>query len=511
MMIRKRTGNCAALSPESRFRRIVEGLRREYFFYCHGADGVFQYVSPSVRNILGYAPAEFLKEFDAYLVPGSAARDVRRRTAQSLKGARQPPYEVQALHKNGSVRVLEVLEIPVRSRGRVVAVEGIARDITEQKRAQAALAAHDREMTEQSRLILLSAGEGIIGVDMDGRVIFMNESAEKMLGWRLDELKGELLHPAVHCKRADGSRYPAGECPMSAALSSGKVSRVDDEVLWRRDGSPFPVSYSSRPMMRDGGRVGAVITFRDMTEQRRLEELREFLTHAMVHDLNNPLTSIMAGAELAAECPGGLPGCENRDHLAVVREAAVEMKKMLSDILDISRMEQGKMRLTRGKIRPGGLAGEAVRAMEYAAKAADRRLEIAVPGRLPRVAADAGVIGRVLENLISNALRYAPKDSAVKVSAAARKGRVEFSVADRGPGVAPEHLGRVFDKYFQSDPAPGGGRKGKGLGLAFCRLAVEAHGGRIRAENLRPRGFAVRFDLPAAGKDPRPGGPRRRG
>ncbi|MEW5906537.1 MAG: ATP-binding protein [Elusimicrobiota bacterium] len=169
------------------------------------------------------------------------------------------------------------------------------------------------------------------------------------------------------------------------------------------------------------------------------------------------------------------------------------------------------MRLSPRKTAPGALAAAAARAMEYPARMEGRALSLSAPGGLPRVSADAPLIRRVIENLISNALRYAPKDSAVKVSAAARKGRVEFSVADRGPGVAPEHLGRVFDKYFQSDPAPGGGRKGKGLGLAFCRLAVEAHGGRIRAENLRPRGFAVRFDLPAAGKDPRPGGPRRRG
>lgn len=125
---------CADLSSESRFRRMAEGLRREYFFYCHGADGVFQYVSPSVRNILGYTTAEFLKKFDMYLVPGQASREVRRRTALSLKGVRQPSYEVLTRHKNGTVRTLEVLEIPVKAGGRVVAVEGIARDVTEQRR-----------------------------------------------------------------------------------------------------------------------------------------------------------------------------------------------------------------------------------------------------------------------------------------------------------------------------------------------------------------------------------------
>ncbi|HOI42416.1 MAG TPA: PAS domain S-box protein [Elusimicrobiales bacterium] len=489
---------CPALSVASRFRRMVEGLRREYFFYCHGADGVFQYVSPSVRNILGYAPREFLVNFNKYLAPGRAAAEVRRRTALSIKGVRQPPYEVDVLHKDGSVRTLEVLELPVKERGRVIAVEGIARDITREKRMREALAEHDREMTAQAALILRSSGDGIIGVDRKGRITFMNDSAEKMLGWKHGELKGEELHSAVHCRRADGSRYPVEECPMSAALLKGRTSRVDDEVLWRRDGTPFPVSYSARPIIREGARVGAVITFRDIAGQRRLEEMREFLTHAMVHDLNNPLTSIMAGVELAAECPAGRPGCANREHLTVVLEAAAEMKKMVSDILDISRMERGEMRLARKRIRPSAPAGEAVRAMERAAGLEDRSLGLAVPAGLPAVNADPGVIRRVLENLIANALRYAPSGSAVSISAArAAPGMLRFSVSDEGPGIPPEHLDKVFDKYFQSKPAPGGGRQGKGLGLAFCRLAVEAHGGSIKAENLRPSGCRFSFTLPA--------------
>ncbi|HBE89389.1 MAG TPA: hypothetical protein DDW67_09665 [Elusimicrobia bacterium] len=501
MTIRKRAGNCSALSPESRFRRMVEGLRREYFFYCHDTDGVFQYVSPSVRNILGYSTAEFLKNFDRYLVPGPEAREVRRRTALSIKGVRQSPYEVRTRHKNGSVRVLEVLEIPVKAGGRVVAVEGIARDITEQKRTQAALAAHDREMTEQARLILLSSGDGIIGVDLRGRVTFMNDAAEKMLGWRLEELKGEPLHPAIHCKRSDGSRYPAARCPMSAAISKGRVSRVNDEVLWRRDGGSFPVSYSARPMISDGARVGAVITFRDITDQRRLEEMREFLTHSIVHDLNNPLTSIVAGTELAAECPSGLPACESREHLAIVSEAAAEMKKMLSDILDISRMEQGRMRLNLRKVAPDALVRKTAAALARSAGLEGREIAVSVPPGLKPLTGDPAVLRRILENLAANALRYAPKGTKVTIAAAGIPGGgVRFSVTDKGPGIRPEHLEKVFDKYFQSAPASGSERKGKGLGLAFCRLAAEAHGGSIKAENLRPSGCRFTVTLPGVKK-----------
>lgn len=491
---------CSALSAESRFQRMVEGLRREYFFYCHGADGVFQYVSPSIKNILGYSQAEFLRHFGDYMTAAPGNRLVAERTRQSLMGSRQPPYEVEIYHKNGSVRTLEVLEMPVRERGRVVAVEGIARDITEQKRIQAELAEHDREMTAQAALILRSSGDGIIGVDPDGLVIFMNEAAEKMLGWTMDEMKGRALHRAIHSKRPDGTLYPEKDCPMSAVLRRGKPGLVEDEVLWRRDGSSFPVSYSVRPIIKEGSRAGAVITFRDVTERKRLEEMREFLTHAIVHDLNNPLTSIMAGAEMAAECPGHLPGCANREQLALVSEAAVEMRKMISDILDINRLEQGKIKMDRKACSPSKIISDAAGGMAPAAKYGSRRIVTAGRKRLPGVIADERIIRRVLENLSSNALRYTPQGTAVTLSAAAgRRGTVRFSVSDEGPGVKRDHLSRIFDKYFQSAPADAGSRVGKGIGLAFCRLAIEAHGGRIWAENLRPKGFAVCFELPIAG------------
>lgn len=494
---------CSAFSAESRFKRMVEGLRREYFFYCHGADGVFRYVSPSIKNILGYSQAGFLKNFDEYLTPAPGNRLVAGHTRQSIKGRRQPPYEVEIYHKNGSIRTLEVLEMPVRERGRVVAVEGIARDITEQKRLQSELAAHDREMTAQAALILRSSGDGIIGVDPEGLVIFMNEAAEKMLGWRMDEMKGRALHRAIHSKRPDGILYPEKDCPMSAVLRRGKPGRVEDEVLWRRDGSHFPVSYSVRPIIKDGARAGAVITFRDVAERKRLEEMREFLTHAIVHDLNNPLTSIMAGAEMAAECPGHLPGCANRDQLALVSEAALEMRKMISDILDINRMEQGKMKLGRSSCSPSEMIGSAASAMALAAKYGSRGIAAAGATGLPGVMADERIIRRVLENLSANALRYAPQGTTVKLSASAgRRGTVRFSVSDEGPGVKRDHLPRIFDKYFQSAPAAAGSRAGKGIGLAFCRLAIEAHGGRVWAENLRPKGFSVRFELPVSGVKP---------
>lgn len=491
---------CGGLAAEGRFERIAEGLKREYFFYCHGVDGVFTYLSPSITNILGYTPEEFLTDFDKYLTPNPGNKAVIRHTRQSIRGVPQPPYEVEVYHKDGSIRTLEVLEIPVRHKGRVVAVEGIAKDITEQKRTQELLRRYGLEMEQQARAILQSSGEGIIGVDLAGNVTFANDSALRMLGWTGRELLGKPLHETVHYKKPDGTTYPRSECPMNAAQVLGRDVRREDELLFRKDGSSFPASYSTRPLRRGGELAGAVVTFSDITERKSLERTKEFLTHAIVHDLNTPLSVIMAGAELAADCPGKLPGCANRESLAMVFEMANEMKRMLSDILDISRMEEGKMRQEAARLRPEALVRAAAAEMAPMAEVNSRKVELDIGKGLPAVRADRRTIKRVLENLISNAMRYTPSGTAVSVSAA-RAGRdVRFSVSDRGQGIKPEHLERIFEKYFQSESIGQPNRQGKGLGLTFCRMAVEAHGGRIWAENLEGKGCRFSFTLPAAGR-----------
>ena len=134
------------------------------------------------------------------------------------------------------------------------------------------------EVEERSRLLLQSAGEGIVGADPDGRIIFVNPSAARMLGYSIEELVGQSLHDLVHHTRADGSPYLKENCPMYESYTTGKANQVDDEVLWRKDGSSFPVGYSSTPVTKEGTVVGAVVTFRDITERKKMDaELKEYV------------------------------------------------------------------------------------------------------------------------------------------------------------------------------------------------------------------------------------------
>lgn len=156
-----------------------------------------------------------------------------------------------------------------------------AKDITEEKLAAEAL----RESEERSRMLLRSVDEGIFGVDPDGRVTFINPAALRMLDFREDELRGRKIHDLIHHSREDGSEYPLAECPMYMSSSRGTTHKVDNEVLWTKKGSCFPVDYSSTPIRQGEKILGAVITFRDITEQqeaaRQIEENRSRLETAL--------------------------------------------------------------------------------------------------------------------------------------------------------------------------------------------------------------------------------------
>jgi two-component system, OmpR family, sensor histidine kinase KdpD len=229
------------------------------------------------------------------------------------------------------------------------------------------------------------------------------------------------------------------------------------------------------------------------------EQLRNTLLSSVSHDLRTPLAAITGAATslLDAETVGGP---ERRELAQTIYEEGERLDRLVGNLLDMTRLESGRLRLRREWHSAEELVGGALARMEKAL--ALHRVVTAVPAGLPLVPVDALLVERVLVNLLDNAVKYTPAGATIRVSAAAREGQppeVEIEVADNGPGLPPGQEERVFEKFFRAAPAQ---RRGFGLGLAICRAIVNAHGGQIRAENRAAGGVAFRFSLPVEGAPP---------
>jgi signal transduction histidine kinase len=235
---------------------------------------------------------------------------------------------------------------------------------------------------------------------------------------------------------------------------------------------------------------------------QRSEKLRENLVHMIVHDMRTPLSGLLASLQFLEEEAAPSLQKESQDDLRNAGIAGQRLAQMIADMLDINRFEAGKLDLQPQQLRAGQLFERSIGSLGGLAKG--RRLPVTVPEDL-ELFGDPEVLRRVIVNLLGNALKFTPGEGRVELGAAPREACVRVTVKDEGPGIAPSYHARIFDKFEQVDVRAEGGLASIGLGLTFCKLAVEAHGGRIGVESAPGSGSTFWFELPNA-----PGGTRPR-
>jgi len=230
----------------------------------------------------------------------------------------------------------------------------------------------------------------------------------------------------------------------------------------------------------------------------KLELLRDSLVHMIVHDLRSPLAGIRAYLDLLRLDGAGKLDAALTESIDAARKVAVEMTDMVSDLLDVSRLEVGKMPLELAPADVGALVVEAVTASGTAGRV---RIRVEPPADKSRVVCDAVVIRRVIANLVGNAVKFTPLTGQITVLVRGDVGgsEVRVEVADTGPGIPQEYQQKVFEKYGQVEAARHGAKHSTGLGLTFCKLAVEAHGGRVGLESAVGRGSTFWLVLPVRG------------
>ena len=352
--------------------------------------------------------------------------------------------------------------------------------------------------------LLAIAADAVIAVDDEQRIIFFNEGAERIFGWTAGEVGGEYLEvllPERYRAAHRGHVHGFGAAHGRARLM-GERQQISG---LRKSGEEFPAEAAIERIDLDGRNIYAAV-LRDISARQRAEDAlhqaikaRDDMMGIVSHDLRNPANAVKMLARSITEGEDGAALSDSiRERIEVIRQAAEQMDALIQDLLDITRLEAGRLAVSRREVELRALILRSVEGLRPLAEAGGVTLATSVPAELPTLRVDPDRVTQLLSNVIGNAVKFTPAGGSVTVTARADDDAVEVAVSDDGEGIPAAQLPRVFDRFYQGSLTSRATRHGAGLGLPIAHGIVEAHGGRIWIESAPGVGTTVRFTLPLA-------------
>ena len=337
-----------------------------------------------------------------------------------------------------------------------------------------------------------------------GDLVSVNREAQRIVSTLQEpgQHAADLLQ-VMSVRRADGREFSLKDFTLAELLSRAETVRAEEIVMHVPGGRSVTTLMNATPIhSAEGELVSFVVTMQDLTPLEELDRLRTEFLGMVSHELQIPLTSIKGSTSTLLNDPGGLDPAEMRQFFRIIDDQAEHMRSLMSDLLDMARIETGTLSVSPEPADVTRLVDEAKNRFLNAGGRNELRIELAPD--LPLVMADGRRIVQVIGNLLSNAARYSSELSPIGLVAGRDGVHVAISVVDEGAGLTPEHVPQLFGKYSRLDNQDRrASLAGSGLGLAICRGIVEAHGGRIHAESPGPgMGSRFTFTLPSAGDAP---------
>jgi PAS domain S-box-containing protein len=501
---------------QARSRSTAEGLTRElresetlyqslvqtlpHCIFRKDLQGNFTFGNAAFCDTFKVQPGTLPGKTDFDFFPGAMARKYQNDDHRVMESG-QPLHAIQGYHPApGQTRFLQVVKTPLRdAQGRIIGVQGVYWDITENKLAESRLAAEK----ERLAVTLRSISDAVIATDVAGNILLMNPVAEHMTEISQARASGESIEKifALRDPQSRAVRHtdfylllqgknPDSLKPVLLTAPSGRETLVQKRAAPIRDG--------------DGLATGAVFVFRDVTRERKAEEelLRAsklesvgLLAGGIAHDFNNVLTGIVGNLSLLRETPG-LPA-EVAERMALLERTAYKARQLTLQLLTFAK--------GGSPIKQTASLREVIReSAEFALRGSNLRAEFRFPDDLTPVEIDTGQIGQVVQNLVINSKQAMPQGGTIEISAAncLLDGSVNLplppgkyarlSIRDTGTGIKPEHLGQIFDPYFSTKST------GTGLGLATAYSILKRHDGLITVESEWDQGSTFHLYLPAS-------------
>jgi PAS domain S-box-containing protein len=493
-----------APQDDARFRLMVETIR-DYAIFMLDTEGHVASWSAGAERLNGYAAHEIIgRHLTRFYPPEALARGLPAQELDEAARLGSVEHEGWLVRKDGTRYWANVVVTALRdAQGKLVGYGKVARDHTQRRRHEEDL----RLSEERFRLLVEGVPDyAIFLLDVKGHVATWNVGAEHIKGYKADEILGRhfsVFYPPEVLE----SGWPEHE--LQSAAQQG--SFTDEGWRLRKDGSRFWAGVTITAL-RDAQQrlVGFAKLTRDLTERKRAEaiELRsrereeildaersarmeaqratrikdEFLA-TLSHELRTPISAILGWTQVLLKSGDAIAASERRRAIEVIDRNARSQVHLIDDLLDLSRIMAGKVRLDLQQISIDDVVQAAIDSARPTADAREIELKYVFDPIPATVNADPSRVQQVVWNLLTNAIKFTPKGGRVQVLLQRVNSHVELSVSDTGIGIAPEYLPHVFDRFSQRDSSTGRTYGGLGLGLAICKQLVELHGGSIRVSS----------------------------
>lgn len=481
----RETAQAALREAMDLYHSLVQSVRDVIF--AVSPKGAIESLNPAFEESTGYPAGSWIGRRCLRLVhPGDRVRAIGA-LRELTTGAHPSPFELRIRRAQGGWTAFECSLSPRHNGQTLVNVFGIARDITERRRAEALLILQDRAMA--------STSEGILITDAlapGNPIVYANRGFERLTGYSASDIMG------LSCGFLQGpATSPAAVAEIRAALAGQRQCTVELQN-YRKDGTIFWNRLSITPIRDRSGQLTHFIGVQsDVSSQKEAERLKNELVSTVSHELRTPLTSLRGFAELMLE--RDFPLEKRRKFLEIIQREATRLTTLINDFLDIQRMESGRQEYRFENCSIALLIQETVTIFQGSNPG--HTFVCTIPARLPAMVADPDRLRQVLSNLTSNAVKFSPEGGVVTFSASYRPAdnMVICSVRDQGIGIPREAIPRLFGKFYRVDNTETRKIGGTGLGLALVKQIIEAHKGRIWVESAPGQGSLFSFTVPAVG------------
>ena len=496
----------ALSDSEERFRTLVGNVPGVIFRCAIDSDWTMEFLSDEIEDLSGYPATDFIENrirtFASVVHPDDRA-SLEFEVNEAVKEDRAYTTEYRVLHRDGSIRSVVERGQAIFGRDGDYRLDGAVFDVTERKR------------TEEARLklasIVESAPDAVIGTDLEDRITSWNRGAERLFGLTAEETVGQMF--SFHLPPDRLEERPA----LVARVAKGEEVRNFETVRTRSDGTPVDISLTISSVRDTTGKVVGFATIaQDITNRKRVEAEREGLMHeledqnerlreldrlkdefvALVsHELRTPLTSIRGYLELVLDGEAGDLTDEQRQFLGVVERNAHRLLALVGDLLFLAQVDAGKLSLEMGAVDLASIAAEAVETARPLAEEKGVTLTLA-SSPLPLLAGDRIRLAQLLDNLVSNGIKFTPSGGRVDVRVRGEQAAAVVEVRDTGMGIPVDEQEHLFDRFFRTSKATEQAIPGTGLGLAISKAIVHAHGGQIAVASDEGQGTSFRVALP---------------